>query len=185
MPHIIGNKIMLREYRAEDLEYMRKWCNNQDITTFLSDIFLYPHTVKATESYLNSIIEGNTEQKGFIIAHKDSQQYIGQIDLFHIDWKNRTAEMGMVIGDTQLHNQGIGTEAIKLLQQFIFLQLNLNRLQLEVHDYNESAIACYKKCGFIEEGRLRQKHFANGVYSDIILMSILSSDYVNNVTEQP
>jgi len=169
---------MLREYRSEDLEYMRRWCNNAAITDFLSDIFLYPHTVNGTESFLNSVLEGSTEQKGFIIADIDTQQYIGQIDLFRIDWKNRSTEMGMVIGDTQLHNQGIGTEAIQLLQQFVFQQLNLNRLQLEVFDYNERAIACYKKCGFKEEGRMRQKYFSKGIYSDIIIMGILRDEYI-------
>ena len=181
MPHIIGSRIILREYRLADLEYMRKWCNNPAITDFLSDIFLYPHTVNGTESYLNSILEGNTGQKGFIIADKDSEQYIGQIDLFHIDWKNRSTEMGMVIGDTQFHNQGIGTEAIQLLQQFVFQQLNLHRLQLEVFDYNERAIACYKKCGFKEEGRLRQRHFSKGIYADVIIMGILKDEYLDNL----
>lgn len=178
MPHIIGDNIILREYRLEDLPSMREWCNDPQITQYLSDIFLYPHTLNGTESYLNALLEGTTDQKGFIIADRGTEQYIGQIDLFHIDWKNRCAELGMVIGNTLLHNQGIGTAAIKLLQRFVFLELNLHRLQLEVHDFNLPAIRCYAKCGFQEEGRLRKKHFSRGNYSDIICMSILQEEYL-------
>ena len=51
----------------------------------------------------------------------------------------------------------MGTEAIKLLQSFVFERMNMNRLELNLHDYNERAYKCYLKCGFSEEGRLRQK----------------------------
>ncbi|MGM1048126.1 MAG: GNAT family N-acetyltransferase [Bacillota bacterium] len=87
--------------------------------------------------------------------------------------------MGIVIGNPKLQNKGYGSEAIQLLQKFVFLQLNLNRLQLEVHVYNDKAIKCYIKCGFKEEGRLRQKHFSNGQYSDVIYMGILREEFEN------
>lgn len=177
MPHLIGERIILREYRIEDLESMRFWVNDPKITNNLSDIFMYPHTRNATEAYLNTIIEGKTDQKGFVIAHKDTEKYIGQIDLFHVDWKNRCADMGIVIGNSEWQNKGFGTEAIHLMQAFVFQQLNLNRLQLEVHDYNENALKCYLKCGFKEEGRLRQKHFSNGRYSDVVYMGILKEEF--------
>lgn len=177
MARLYGNRIMLREYQYSDLAEIRRWCNDPEIVDNLSDIFLYPHTMQASEQYVNSILEGTTEQKGFVIAHRETEQYIGQIDLFRIDWKNRAAEMGIVIGVKELLGIGFGSEAIKLLQSFVFNRMNLNRLQLEVHDYNDRAIRCYAKCGFKEEGRLRQKHFMNGRYTDTILMSILKSEY--------
>jgi len=75
MPLIIGQRIILREYRKEDIELMRQWVNDSEITNNLSDAFLYPHTKESTESYLNSIIEGRAEQKGFIIALKETEEY--------------------------------------------------------------------------------------------------------------
>lgn len=177
MSRLFGDRIILREYCKEDLKFMRRWCNDPEITDNLSDIFLFPHTVNGTEQYLNSILEGKTDQKGFVIAHKDTEEYIGQIDLFRLDWKNRSAELGIVIGIKEYLGKGYGTEAIKTLQDFVFNRLNLNRLQLEVHDFNERAYRCYLKCGFKEEGRLREKNFINGRYSDTITMSILKREY--------
>ncbi|MGP0586651.1 GNAT family N-acetyltransferase [Paenibacillus timonensis] len=177
MPRLMGDRIILREYRKEDLQYMRVWCNDPEIVDNLSDVFLFPHTVNGTEQYLNSILEGNTQQKGFVIAHKDTEEYIGQIDLFKIDWKNRSTELGIVIGIKKYLGKGYGTEAIKVLQNFVFNRLNLNRLHLELHDFNQRAYRCYVKCGFKEEGRLREKNFVNGRYSDTIYMSILKKEY--------
>ncbi|MFD0713733.1 GNAT family N-acetyltransferase [Paenibacillus sp. GCM10027626] len=177
MPRLYGERIMLREYQAEDLAHMREWVNDPEVVNNLSDIFLYPHTMGETESFLQSILDKEGEHRGFVIADKESGAYIGQIDLFKFDWKNRAAELGIVIGSRQWQGQGYGAEAIGVLQRFVFEQLNMNRLQLEVHDYNARAIRCYQKCGFTEEGRLRQRHYRNGIYSDIIVMSILRSEY--------
>lgn len=177
MSRLIGDRIFLREYSRDDLKFMRQWCNDPEIVDNLSDVFLFPHTENGTEQYLNSILEGKTEQKGFVIADKVTKEYIGQIDLFKIDWKNRSTELGIVIGIKKYLGNGYGTEAIKLLQNFVFNKLNLNRLQLEVHDFNERAYKCYIKCGFTEEGRLRENNFVNGRYSDTIYMSILKREY--------
>lgn len=177
MPILIGDRIILREYRKEDLPYMRKWVNNPEITKYLSNIFLYPHTMSATENYLNSMIDGSSGMKGFVIAHKENEEYIGQIDLVKIDWVNRVGTLGIVIGNTEKLSKGYGTEAIKLIQEFAFNRLNLHKLDLEVREYNYRAISCYKKCGFVEEGRIRQNFFIDGKYTDTLIMGILKSEW--------
>lgn len=171
---------MLREYQMNDLQYMRAWVNDPEITNYLSDAFLYPHTEHQTESYLKLMVEGK-DSKGFIIADKNSSEYIGQIDLHELDWKNRNALMGIVIGRKNLLNKGYGSEAIMLLQDFVFHTLNLHRLELEVIAYNERAYRCYLRCGFKEEGRLRERIYRAGKYWDIIVMSVLKSEYIANV----
>ena len=69
-----------------------------------------------------------------------------------------------------------GTEAIRIMSS-LCAQARINRLQLEVYEYNEAAIRCYLKCGFQEEGRLRERHFIQGKYWDVICMAVLRSDY--------
>jgi RimJ/RimL family protein N-acetyltransferase len=166
MARIYGNRLVLREYQREDIENIRKWCNNPEITKNLSDIFLYPHSLKQSESFLQMMLDGsNPNMKGFVIAHKETGDYIGQIDLIGIDWKNRTSLIGIVIGNSENHCKGYGQEAIKILQKFAFEELNLHKLELEVHAYNEKAYNCYKKCGFVEEGRKRENFYINGKYN--------------------
>lgn len=178
MARLSGEKLVLRELTKEDLPHIREWVNDCEIVRFLSDIFLYPQTLKQTENFLDVMLEGKLESdKIFVIADIDSLEFIGEVGLHKIDWKNRIAEAGIVIGKKDYLGKGIGTEAIELLQYFAFYKLNLNKLELAVHDFNERAINCYKKCGFIEEGRLRNKHYFDGKYSDSILMGILKEEY--------
>lgn len=178
MPHIFGDKIMLREYRKEDLPQIRAWVNDPEIVQFLSDIFLYASTLNETERFLDHVLEASSpDEKHFIIAEKDTEAYIGQIDLFKIDWKNRVAEIGIVIGRKEFLGRGIGSEAIRLLQSFAFNEMNLNRLELVVFDFNPRAYRCYIKNGFVEEGRLRKKLYHGGEYHDLIYMGILKEEF--------
>lgn len=177
MGKLTGKRIILRDYRREDLDYIRKWVNDYDITKYLSNIFLYPHSIVDSEKFLNAMLEGRPNSKGFVIAHKDSEEYIGQIDLLKIDWPNRVASIGIVIGTKENLGKGYGTEAIKVLQDFAFNRLNLHKLELEVRAFNKRAIACYKKCGFVEEGRLRENFYIDGKYTDTIRMGVLKREW--------
>ena len=48
---------------------------------------------------------------------------------------------------------------------------------LAVMSFNERAIACYKKVGFKEAGRLRDNYFLNGKYYDVVYMDILEDEF--------
>jgi RimJ/RimL family protein N-acetyltransferase len=178
MPRLHGSRIMLREYRRDDLPWMNQWVNDPDIVCHLSDIFLYPHPLQATEAYLDAILDGSSDSRGFVIADPETEAYIGQVNLDSIDWKNRVGKLGIVIGSAEALGQGYGTEAMNLIMDFSFLELNLNRLELEVYDYNERAIRSYLRCGFRQEGRLRERQFKNGRYVDVIQMGLLRSDWM-------
>lgn len=170
---------MLREYKREDLEYMRSWVNNPEVVDNLSDIFLAPSTVDATEQFLASVLERRRQNSYcFVIADKETEEYIGQIDLMNIDWKNRCGEIGIVIGAEQHRGKGIGAEALSLLQDFAFNRVNLNRLEIKVHSYNTPALRCYRKSGFVEEGRLRANFYIHGDYFDTIILSMLKSEFI-------
>ncbi|WKL05184.1 GNAT family protein [Paenibacillus amylolyticus] len=177
MSRIYGERIVLREYQDSDLDYIKQWVNDPEITGTLSDNFLYPHSSYETEVFFKTMVEGKSSNKSFIIGLKDSLDYIGQIDLYKIDYKNRFACLAIVIGRKEFLGKGYGTEAIRVLQKFVFEELNLNRLELEVYEYNEIAYKCYLKCGFKEEGRYRKKIYKKGKYWDIVCMSILKSEY--------
>ncbi|RUS47203.1 GNAT family N-acetyltransferase [Cohnella sp. AR92] len=183
MPYLIGEKVMLREYRFEDLVPIRNWVNDPGIVESLSDIFLMPQTVEATESFLNMMMERKPDRAGFVIAHADTQLYIGQINLDSIDWKNRVGRIGVVIGNAAEQGQGYGKEAMTLLIDFAFQDLGLNRLELEVYDFNERGIRCYRSCGFREEGRFRERQFKKGRYVDVIAMGLLRSEWDAEISE--
>jgi len=178
MARLFGERIMLREYQKEDLPFMREWVNNPAIVKYLADIFLFPHTLVETESFLNARLENkNPAVQGFVIADINTGAYLGQIDFSSIDWKNRKVMFGIVLGREENLSRGYGSEAIGVLLRFAFREMGLNRVALDVKAGNDRGIACYRKCGFREEGRMRDDYFQDGQYGDTIRMSILRREW--------
>ncbi|MEK6858024.1 MAG: GNAT family protein, partial [Nanoarchaeota archaeon] len=69
-------------------------------------------------------------------------------------------------------------EVTKLLVQYAFDKLNLNKVYLGVNVENIGAVKSYEKTGFVHEGRLREEVYRNGRYYDVHKMSILRSEWL-------
>lgn len=177
MPQFFGKRIMLREYRREDAGEMYRWVNNPEITDTLNDsMFFYPQGIEYVDSFINDRIMNRS--CSFVIADLKDESYLGQIELFNMDYRNGFAEMGVVLAHPALIGKGFGQEAVGLMLKIAFEKMNLHRIELNVYAFNRRAITCYEKCGFRKEGVLRKRHFKNGSYADIIVMGILREDYL-------
>ena len=86
--------------------------------------------------------------------------------------------MNIFIYDPNYRGKGIGSEASKLILDFAFKRLNLNKVYLQTSERFEGAINMYKKIGFIKDGILRQHYYSNGRYEDKIIFSILKEEYI-------
>lgn len=170
-----GKLVNLRAIEREDLDEIMKWVNDQEVTKYLT-AFLYPISRVEEEKFLERAMSRNDTEKNLVIETKEGV-YIGQISLHKIDWKNSNAELGIIIGNKEYWGKGYGTEAIKILLHHAFNQMNLYKIYLRVFEFNQRGIRCYEKCGFKEEGRLRQNYFYNGKYYDVILMGILKDEF--------
>ena len=177
MPRLIGERIMLREYRAEDIRAIRSWVNDGQTTRYLSTRFWPAQTSVDSEEYLSRMLQSSHNAYNFVIADASDERYIGQLDMFRVDWRLRLGELGMVIADRAQRGQGIGREALGLMQQFAFRTLGLERLELEVHMDNAAALACYRRAGFTLEGVKRHAFFTDGHFADVGVMSVLREEY--------
>ena len=177
MPRVLGQRIMLREYKAEDIHDIRKWVNDEATTRYLSTRFWPAQTMVDSQEFLSRMLQSSHNAYNFVIADLQDERYIGQLDLFRLDWRLRLGELGMVIADAGQRGQGIGCEALLLLERFAFRTLGLERLELEVHMDNAAALACYRKAGFTLEGVKRHAFFTDGRFCDIGIMSILREEY--------
>lgn len=170
-----GKKVMFREYQEDDLAHMMDWINDEEIVQFLSDRFLYPQSSQQVKQFLNKAM--SEEWSGFVISDRETGDYLGQIDFINIDHKNGSAELALVIGDTNNSSKGIGTEATKMMLDFGFKHLRLNRIELSCWDYNERAINLYNKLGFKEEGRKRESRYFKGKFHDEVFFGILREEW--------
>ncbi|MFQ5791226.1 MAG: GNAT family N-acetyltransferase [Acidobacteriota bacterium] len=177
MPRIEGKQVVLREFRREDVPVIHSWANDPSVVRYLTWA-VFPQTLRETEHFVESQMGGNDPlNRGFVIALREGDTCIGTTGCHNIDWRNRCAELGIVIGKRDYLGKGYGTEAVDLLLGFSFRELNLHRVFLRVFDFNERAVQAYRKCGFVEEGRLREAFFREGRYHDILLMGILEEEY--------
>ena len=91
-----------------------------------------------------------------------------------MDWKNRLAELAILIGEKSSRGKGFGTDAVKTLCRFGFMEMGLHKITVKVFAFNTAAIRCYEKCGFVREGLLRKEYFREGKFHDVIVMGLLN-----------
>ncbi len=104
---------------------------------------------------------------------------IGGIGIRSIDRVAGTAEMGVGIGDREYWGRGYGRDAIKVLLEYAFEMQNLHRVWLRTGSLNERAIRCYRACGFVQEGILRQHDWSYGGRCDVLCMGILRDEWLS------
>ena len=129
-------------------------------------------------SFVKSYIESNDKYLFFILSQDNS--IIGETVINEIDFYHKHANFRIAIFKDNYRNQGLGAWAIKQACAFAFNNLMLHRLSLEVFSFNLRAKAAYIKCGFKQEGVLREAIKSENGYNDIILMSILSHEWFNS-----
>ena len=85
--------------------------------------------------------------------------------------------LAIVVPRRENRGKGYGAEAIRLLLGYAFDRINLNKVELEVYEYNERAYRLYLRLGFVEEGRRRARVYRNGRYYESIQMGILRDEF--------
>ena len=93
------------------------------------------------------------------------------------NWMHGDGFFYILIGDRDYWGRGFGTDATRLVLQFGFLELNLRRITLGVHAYNERALKTYQKAGFKMEGTMRGEGLRDGVRYDGHWMGILREEW--------
>ncbi len=172
---LTGEKVRLREYRREDIQLAQAYINDYEVKRLLNPGIPYPYTYEDEMKWFESN-SASKDNYSFAIETLEESKYIGGCGVNKIDWKNSVAMVGIFIGDKNYWGKGYGTDAMKVLVSFIFDQLNIHKVKLQVFSFNQRAIRSYEKCGFKTEGTLRKEIFKDGKYHDEVIMGILRED---------
>ena len=176
---IIGKRVRLRALEREDLPQYVRWLNDPEVIKGL--LINLPLSLAKEEDWFDNVLKGpEAEMPLAIEVQKEGNWlHIGSISLQGINWFDRLAEVGVVIGEKAYWNQGFGRDAMNLMLRHGFNTLNLNRIYLRVYENNLRGIRSYEYAGFIHEGRMRQAKYQEGNYIDILIMGILRSEWKN------
>lgn len=175
-----GERVRLTAVTPADLPTLTQWWANTDFLRLYDSVPAYPRT----ESQLAKRIEEG--QKGdttflFGIRPLTGDDLIGLLELDGIAWSNGTAFVSIAIGDEENRGKGYGREAMQLVLDFAFRELNLHRVCLTVFSYNPAAINLYESLGFIREGAYREHLHRDGQRHDMILYGLLRHEWQEKV----
>ena len=158
---LVGERIYLSPRNSEDVEQFTEWLNDFNTTDYIGRSGASV-TLDTEKEYLSRV---SKDTATFVIVTLEDNKMIGTVSLEQIDDINRNATLGIFIG---------------LILEYGFRYLNLHNIKLDLMEFNERALKCYKKCGFQENGRRRKCKFINGKYYDSISMDILAEEFTGD-----
>lgn len=171
--NIKGNKVTLRFIEPDDLEAIREMSNDSEQEYMIGGWSL-PTAKKHQEDWYQRILGDKTNIR-FAIEYSNS--FVGLVTLTDIDWKNRRAKSGIRLTLNAPKQQGIATDALITMLGYAFDELNLHRVYATIIEHNLASRKLHAKCGYKEEGLLRQSVFKRGHYHNELQLSILESEY--------
>jgi len=176
LPMIRGERVYLRAAERDDIPTFVRWLSDAETTAYLS--MRSPMSRPMEEDWFErAVAQQGKDGYHFVICRLDDDRPIGTIGLFALDLVNGKAGLGITIGEKQLWGQGYGSDALNALVDFGFGQLRLERIWLEVYDFNVRARRSYEKNGFRLEGTERHAAYRDGKFLDTHLMSILRDEW--------
>jgi RimJ/RimL family protein N-acetyltransferase len=177
---IIGNQVRFRAIEKDDLPNFVRWLNDPEVKAGLS--LLYPLSLAEEEVWFDDMLNRPPRERPLAIEiqpdpGEDRWVFVGNCSIFKVDLENRSAEIGIHIGEKEYWDQGFGTKAVQLLLNHGFNNINLHRIYLRVFESNQRAVRSYQKAGLILEGRMREAQYIDGSYVDVLLMSVLRHEW--------
>lgn len=173
-----GELVNLRAIREQDFELAVEYMSDPEIAYNADFDAPLPTSVENLKEWLEGVRKRSNRYKGFNLAIETKDgKFLGTCGVHHMDRKNKVAQVGIGIGNKEYLGKGYGTEAMKLLLEFLFEEYNVNKVKLGVFAFNERAIKSYQKCGFKTEAIVREVLYRFGNYHDMINMAILREDY--------
>jgi len=168
-----GEKVRLRPVQESDLPHFQRWLQDPEVTRWLAGFGEPPTLEDEYEWY-----ERRRADEGSVLWAIDTLdgRLVGNIELRLAPAAER-AELGISIHDKTQWNQGFGTDAVRLVLEYAFEELDLNRVELTTDEENVRGLRCYEKVGFVREGLLRQHRLLDGRFGNTIMMSVLRDEW--------
>lgn len=162
--------VKLRPLERNDLERCRAWLNDPQTAAGLLRVL--PVSELEQERWFETVC---LEPARMVWAIEASEAHVGNAGLYHIDLIHRRAELWCYIGEADRRGAGLGRRVCRLLLDYAFEGLGLNKVYVQVGANNRAALALYRGLGFQEEGRFAQEYYIKGRFLDVVRLGLLRS----------
>jgi RimJ/RimL family protein N-acetyltransferase len=169
--------VRLRPIEREDLSFLRDLANDAQVRENVVG-WDWPLSLAAQERWFDAGADTMITRR--FIVEDDEGAPVGLTGLWDIDWHNRSAMTAIKIGGRpNVRGRGHGFAAIAAIMAFAFNDVGLNRLYTTILSDNEPSRQLFvTKCGWVEEGVLREHVWRNGVFRDVVHVALLRNEYL-------
>jgi RimJ/RimL family protein N-acetyltransferase len=169
----VGRKVTLRAIERADLEILARFHNDPEVASSIE--FAWPLSMASQERFFERV--DRDERSKRLVVEARGEGVIGYTGLWGIDWINRRATNGIIIGRRDLQRRGYAKDTLMTIARVAFDELGLHRLDAEVFAFNEASLRLYVGVGWREEGRRREHIYRQGRFWDSVLVGILATEY--------
>jgi RimJ/RimL family protein N-acetyltransferase len=169
-------RLVVEEPDVEAETFVR-WSRNSEFLRLLDSEPPALWSKKKALEWIEKDLESDEARIGLSIRTTEGDRPIGFVGLDGIRWNQGDSYVAIGIGEEEFWGKGYGTEAMRLMIQYVFRELNFRRLTLTVFEYNQRAFRSYQKLGFQVEGRVREFMRREGRWWDLVFMGILREDW--------
>jgi ribosomal-protein-alanine N-acetyltransferase len=175
-PVLVTERMILRELTDEDVEAVYRIRSDYEVTKYNTGA---PISSFLEAKVLIDNIAIDYEQKSSLrwgMALKSSGEVVGMCGFNYWDRGNKRASVGYDLARAYW-GQGLMPEAVHRVIQFGFDEMALNRIEADCTSQNKASERVLEKVGFKHEGVQREQYFEDGKFYDLLLFSLLRSDY--------
>ena len=169
---LTGDRVLLRPLRPSDVEPL--WRTRLDPITW-AQTSEAPYVPETLESARARYAEPAKDSSASFAVEVEGA-LVGRAALFGVDDLARSAEIGLTLL-AEHRGRGHGRDVLQVLLCYAFRSRNLRRVHLQSLASNQRALRTYRAVGFVEEGRLREHAWVEGAYDDVLLLSVLRSEW--------
>ena len=175
-PVLETTRLILKKVDTEHLDQLFELLSNPEVAKF--DYFYPVTSIKEVTKFIDRYREEieNGEEITWAIVLKETNKLIGTCCLGDFDEYARRLEIGYSIIQSQWGN-GYATEAVEVVIDYGFNNMNLNRIEATITPGNDSSVRVLKKLNFNREGIVRERDFIKGKLEDGIIMALLKKEY--------
>jgi RimJ/RimL family protein N-acetyltransferase len=173
---IRGKHVGIRPLQSDDAWILFKWFNDPKVIDNLGIREPRPSISLEEEMEIVQDKIGKRSVRPFLVHDLDLDVPAGMAELTHIDVKNASAHIFLVIGEPELFTDVFYLESLNMVLNVAFQSMNLHRIEVRVPAYNERLIGLYLSSGFVVEGRLQHDHFRHGSYVDSVIMARIRNE---------
>jgi RimJ/RimL family protein N-acetyltransferase len=172
-----GQLVRLRLVDRGDLGRFVTWIGEAELRRNLT--LILPMSLEREDEWFEAQLRLPSELHPFAIERPagDDWEHVGAAGLTNLDWRNRSVEIGLFIGEPGQRGQGLGTDVTRVLCDHAFATLNLHRVWLRVFADNARAVRVYERVGFVLEGRQRDADYRDGRYRDLVEYAMLRPEW--------